>query len=89
MKWRGLRWEVTTGLVWLEVQHECDQENKWQHRVCHRQTSLHAGLGRANLARSGAHGEDPRAGCTVAPRKESREKSRVRLRVNAGEKQTR
>ena len=42
--------------------------------VCHRQTSLHAGLGRANLARSGAHREDPRAGCTVAPRKDSRER---------------
>ena len=46
-------------------------------RVCHRQTSLHAGLGRANLARSGAHGEDPRAARTAAPRKESRERRRV------------
>lgn len=44
--------------------------------VCRHQTSLHAGLGRANLAGSVAHGEDPRAGRAVAPRKESGKRSR-------------
>lgn len=43
-------------------------------RVCHPQTSLPAGCGHANLARSGANREDPRAGHTVALRKESRER---------------